>query len=138
MARRRFAASKGATRMGKQPSHHAICRAARRMVLLTLMIVLTVAPIVVSLTHGPEIDAVSVTVTDDGASHGHVHADSGDSHNHPPASGHNPADHDHQLQALINQVTSESKPPLFKASGTLSDAFRTLKPDGPRRPPRLV
>ncbi|MEO1249535.1 MAG: hypothetical protein AAFW76_06805 [Pseudomonadota bacterium] len=124
--------------MGKQPSHHAICLAARRMVLLTLMIILMAAPLVVSLTHGPEIDAVSNTVAHDGASHGHVHADSGKSHNHPPASGHNPADHDHQLQALVNQATSEPKPPLFNASGTLSDAFRNLMPDGPRRPPRLV
>ncbi len=124
--------------MGNRPFHQAFIQTACRFVVLIVMIVLVAAPLVVTLTHGAEIDEMSMSLIKDVAQHDHVHKDSGDGHKHGPSGGHNPADHDHQLQALVNQATSEPKPRVFKAPGSLSDAIRNLMPEGPRRPPRLV
>ena len=130
------------------PSHIQAWQTVRRLVVLTTALAMIVAPLVVILTHGPAALAVDPSVTTQMAAHGHVHHHG---HHHGPAhddasyghaggalGGHNPADHDHQLHALICQAASTASPHPDKAHGALSDVFRHLTPDGPRRPPRFA
>ena len=133
--------------MGKRPFHSMARRAAHRMIVLTTVFALIVAPLVVILTHGPAAYAVAASMAADiaeadmaeeVAAQGHAHEDAG--HDRPGGSfgGHNPADHDHQLQALICQTANAPKPLADKTHWAFSDVFRHLTVEGPRRPPRPV
>ena len=134
--------------MGKSPFHGKMWHAARRMIALATVFALIVAPLVVILTHGPAAHAVAASMAAEMAEeiaahghaheHGHAHDEAG--HDHPGGSlgGHNPADHDHQLHALVCQATGAAKPFTDKAQCAFGDVFRHLTPDGPRRPPRPV
>ena len=109
--------------------------------MLMAVFALIVAPLIVTLTHGPGAHAnmTAMTAKHD-LSHDHGPADSETGHTHKSGSfgGHNPTDHDHQLQALICQPASALRPLPDKAHGILSDVLRDLRPEGPKRPPRLV
>ncbi len=130
--------------MGKTPFHHRMSHTARRMIVLATVFAFIVAPLVVILTHGPAAHAAAASMAAEMAAemageiaaHGHAHDEAG--HDHPGGSlgGHNPADHDHQLHALLCQATGAAKPFPDKAPCAFGDVFRHLTPDGPRRPPR--
>ena len=124
--------------MGKIPFHRETWQAARRLIVLMTVLALVVAPIVVILTHGPAAHAVAASMAEDIAAHGHAHDEAG--HDSPDGSfeGHNPADHDHQLHALVCQTAGALKPRPDKAQCASSDVFRHLTLEEPRRPPRLV
>ena len=101
--------------------------------MLMAVFALIIAPLIVTLTHGPGAhpNTTAMTATHD-LSHDHGPAESGS------FGGHNPTDHDHQLQALICQPASALRPQPDKAHGILNDVLRDLRPEGPKRPPRLV
>ena len=123
--------------MGKKPLHHRAWQAARRVVVLMTVFALIIAPLVVILTHGPAAHEV-VGMAGEIAAHGHAHSEPGHDSPSGPLGGHNAADHDHQLQALICQSASAQHPFPDKVHGELAEAFRHLTPDGPERPPRSV
>ena len=115
------------------------------MVALATVLALVVAPLVVFLTHGPAAGALATEVTaqsdfhDHGHDHEHGHADdAGHGHHGGVSGGHNPADHDHQLHAVLYQAASTLRPLADTARSAVRDVFRNLTPDGPRRPPRRV
>ena len=128
--------------MGKKPFRRRAWRAARRMIVLTTVLALIIAPLVVILTHGPAAHAaaasMAVDMAEEVAAHGHAHEEAG--HDRPGGlfGGHNPADHDHQLQALICQAANAPKPLADKTQCAFRDVFRHLTLEGPRRPPRPV
>ena len=132
--------------MGEKPRHRGTWQAARGLVALTVALALLVAPLVVILTHGPVAQAavalLTVELADEGAGHhhdhGHTHGDR--EHDRPggPVGGHNTADHDHPLQALICQPTTAPAPRADKGPGAFGDIFRHLTFKGPMRPPRSV
>ena len=140
--------SKRLSSLAGKLAHRRIWPAARGMIVLATALALIVAPLVVIATHGPaaHADAASMTaqVADDIAAHGHSH-DHG--HRHDEAgygqkggsfAGHNPADHDHQLQALVCRTAHTTAPMHDKAQCSASDVLRNLAPEGPMRPPRFV
>ena len=112
------------------------------MAVLTTVLALVIAPLVVIHTHGPAAHAaaaaMAVEATESIAAHGHAHDDAG--HHHPGNSfgGHNAADHDHPLHALIGQAASAPGPLPDTAPFWVRDVFRILTLDGPMRPPRPV
>ena len=129
-------------RMGKKPFHRRTRYAARSLIALTTALALIVAPLVVILTHGPAAHAAAASITTEVAAHGHDH-----SHGHThddtergvhgePFGGHNPADHDHSLLALICQPSSTSAPLPDKSRCAFNDVLRNLMPEGLMRPPR--
>ena len=131
-------------RMGKKPFHRRTRYAARSLIALTTALALIVAPLVVILTHGPAAQATAAPITAEITAHGHDH-DHGHTHDDPERDGqgglfggHSPADHDHQLTALICQPTNAHSPPPDKDHCALSDVFRHLTLEGPIRPPRSV
>ena len=128
--------------MGKTPCYRRILDVARRAIALALVLALIVAPLVVIVTHGPAAHAgaasTAADVAEESAAGGHVHDAAG--HGRPGGllGGHNPADHDHQLQALICQATDAHKALPDKTRCALSDLYRILALEAPRRPPRSV
>ena len=128
--------------MGETPRHRGAWHAARGMIALTIAFALIVAPLVVSLTHSPTAYATVASITAEIAAHGHGHTHTHDDVEHDghggSFGGQTPADHDHPLHAVIYHPASASKPLPGIAHCILSDAFRQLTPDGPRRPPRAV
>ena len=132
--------------MGKTPFHRRTWHAARTMVVLTTVFAMVVAPLVVILTHGPAAHEVAASMTVDMAekvaAQGHAHDeaphDHQNGHQSGPLGGHNPADHDHQLHALVCRADSAPKPLPGQARCAFSEGFRHLTPESPRRPPRLV
>ena len=143
-------------RMGTTPFHRGVRLAGRRLVALALVLALVVAPLVVTLTHGPAAQAAAASVAADmigetaahgpGPGHTHAHAHT-HTHGHDDAErdhqggllgGHNPLDHDHQLHALICPPSSAPTPFPDETPCASGDAFRALTPEGPRRPPRSV
>ena len=71
-------------------------------------------------------------------SHTHAHEDTGDDRQDAPSGAHNPADHDHQFQGLVNQTATPLHPLPDTAPSAFGGTFRHLTPEGPRRPPRMV
>ena len=128
--------------MGKRPFHRRTWRAARSVIVLATVFALVVAPLVVILTHGPAAHAVAastaVDMVEEIAAQGHVHDKAGHEHQGGPLDGHNPADHDHQLHALLCQAGNAPKPRPDKAQCASGEALRNLTLKGPRRPPRAV
>ena len=121
--------------MGRTPVHRRSWRAARHLAVLATVFALIVAPLVVVLSHGP---AGHADVTEEIAAKGHAHDVAGHGHQGVPLGGHNPADHDHQLQALICQATNALRARPVKTHRASSDLYRILAPEAPRRPPRSV
>lgn len=130
--------------MGETPRHRRTWHAARNLIALTTAFALIVAPLIVILTHGPAAHSTAATITTEIATHGHDH-----SHGHThedtergvqgePFGGHNPADHDHSLLALICKPASTSAPLPDKSRCAFSDVLRNLMPEGLMRPPRFV
>ena len=131
--------------MGEKPRHRRIWQAARNLIALTTAFALMVAPLVIILTHGPAAQATAAASTTaeiaahgHDHSHGHTHDDAGRDGHDGPFGGHNPADHDHQLQALICPPANTLAPLPDKSKCVLSDVLRNLMPEGPLRPPRFV
>ena len=145
--------------MGVRLRHHWAWRGARRMIALTAVFALLIAPIVVILTHGPAAHAVNGDTIADFATHSHGHGtyhDHGTHHDHGglegeidgqdlgdvpaggPFAGHDATDHDHQLQALICPSVGPWELVAGKAPSEMTAAFRGRTQDGPRRPPRAV
>ena len=126
--------------MGMTLFHRKVWDAARHMVVLTTVFALVVTPLIVILTHGPAAHQVAASTTADIAggiaAHGHAHGEDDDGAHNWPFAGHNAADHDHQLQALVCQSAGAADARPDKARCAFDDAFRHLTPDGPRRPPR--
>ena len=114
------------------------------MIALTTAFALIVAPLIVILTHGPAAQATAASITaeitahDRDHGHGHTHDDAGHDGHGGPFGGHNPADHDHPLHALICQPTNAPKPLPDKSQCVSSDVFGNLTLEGPMRPPRSV
>ena len=115
------------------------------MIALAAALALVLAPLIVIVTHSPAayVAAASMTadlaadVAEEVAAHGHTHDHAG--HDHDGSFGaHNPADHDHQLYALIDPATSAPKPLPDKKQCAPGNVFRHLTPEEPRHPPRLV
>lgn len=142
--------SKRQSGLVKKPVHRTILHAARGLIALTAAFALIVAPLIVIATHGPaaHMAAAAMTVQTGGdiGAHGHSH-----DHDHHHGDGvaeqgheggsfasHNPADHDHQLQALICRAENGPGQMPDRARCALSDAFRHMAPEGPMRPPRPV
>ena len=130
--------------MGETPRHRRTWHAARNLIALTTAFALIVAPLIVILTHGPAAHAFALSITTEVAAHGHDHSH-GHTHDDPergvhgePFGGHNPADHDHPLLALICQPPSAPTPLPDKSRCAFSDALRNLMPEGLMRPPRSV
>ena len=133
--------------MGETPRHRGTWHAARSMIALTTAFALIVAPLIVILTHGPAAQATAAaSITAEIAAHGHDHGH-GHTHTHDdagrdghggPFGGHDPADHDHPLHALICQPTNAPKPLPDKSQCVSSDVFGNLTLEGPMRPPRSV
>lgn len=102
------------------------------MRLTTLLIAgigLALAQFIVGVTHAPApMEGADITA------HGHVHGDE----DRDLVSGHDAADHEHQLQALA--VGPDDG--LIRASGQpgrrADITHASLPRDGPRRPPRAV
>ena len=130
--------------MGERPRHRRTWQATRSLIALTIAFALIVAPLVVILTHGPAAQASAASITAEIAAHnhdhnhGHTHDDAQRDRQDGPFGGHDPADHDHPLHALICQPTHAAKPLPDKNQCLFSDVFRHLTPDGPMRPPRFV
>ncbi len=128
--------------MGERCRHRGAWHAARGVIALTIACALIVAPLVVILTHGPAAHAAAASAIVDPGMHGHDHGPAHDDAAHDrhggPFGGHNPADHDHQLHALIGQPGNAPKPLAGESSCAFSDVFRNLTLDGPIRPPRRV
>ena len=130
--------------MGETPRHRRTWHAARNLIALTTAFALIVAPLIVILTHGPAAHAAAASITTEIAahghdhSHGHTHNDAGRDGHDGPFGGHNPADHDHQLQALICQPSNTPTPAADKSRCAFNDVLRNLVPDGLMRPPRSV
>ena len=131
--------------MGEKPRHSRTWHAARSLIALMTVFALMVAPLVVILTHGPAAQAAAAaSMTAEIAAHGHDHShghtydDAGRDGHGDPLGGHNPADHDHQLQALICPPVNTFAPLPDKSKCVLSDVLRNIKPEGPLRPPRFV
>ena len=134
--------------MGKTPFHRRAWHPARRMIVLTTVFALVVAPLVVILTHGPAAHQFAASMAAEIAEgiaahghahdHGHGHDEDGDDRPGGSPGGHNPADHDHQLHALVCQAARALKPFPAEAHCAFSEVFRHLTPEGPRRPPRPV
>ena len=132
--------------MGETPRHRRTRHAPRRMIALTTAFALIVAPLLLILTHGPAAQAAAASAPVEVAAHGHDH-DQGHGHTHDDAErgghggsfgGHDPADHDHPLHALICQPTNTPQPLPDRSRCGLSDILRNLTLEGPRRPPRSV
>ena len=130
--------------MGEKPRHRRTWHAARNLIALTTAFALIVAPLIVILTHGPAAHAAALSITTEVAAHGHDHRH-GHTHDDTergvhgePFGGHNPADHDHSLLALICQPSSTSAPLPDKSRCAFNDVLRNLMPDGLMRPPRSV
>ena len=130
--------------MGETPRNCRTWQAARNLITLTTAFALIVAPLIVILTHGPAAHASALSITTEVAAHGHS-----DNHSHShddierrvhsdPFGGHNPADHDHPLHALICQPSSTPTLLPDKSRCAFSDTLRNLMPEGPMRPPRSV
>ena len=125
--------------MGEKPRHRRTWQAARSLIALTTAFALMVAPLVVILTHGPAAQATAAaSITAEIAAHGHTHDDAGRDSHDGPFGGHNPADHDHQLQALICPPANTLAPLPDKSKCALSDVLRNIMPQGPLRPPRFI
>ena len=130
--------------MGETPRHRGTWHAARGMIALTAAFALIVAPLIVILTHGPAAHAAAasipaeITAHGHDHGHGHTHDDAGRDGHGGPFGGHNPADHDHPLHALICQPTNAPKPLPDKSQCMSSDVFGNLTLEGPMRPPRSV
>jgi len=130
--------------MGETPRHRRPWHTAHGFIVLTTAFALMVAPLIVILTHGPATQAAAASITAEIAAHSHDH-----DHGHPhddterdlhgdPFGGHNPADHDHQLHALLCQPTNAPTPLPDKRQCALSDVFRPFTLEGPVRPPRFI
>ena len=130
--------------MGETPRHRRTWHAARNLIALTTAFALIVAPFIVILTHGPAAQAAALSTTTEVAAHGHDHS-RGHTHDDAergvhgePFGGHDPADHEHPLHALIGQPASTPAPVPDKSRCAFSDVLRNLMPEGLRRPPRPV
>ena len=130
--------------MGESPSHRRTWQAARNLIALTTAFALIVAPLIVILTHGPGTHVSSLSIATEIAahghdhSHGHTHDDTERGFHGEPFGGHNPADHDHPLHALICQPVSTPTPLPDKSKCAFSDVLRNFMSEGPLRPPRSV
>ncbi|WP_422367497.1 hypothetical protein [Pelagibius sp.] len=128
--------------MGETSRHRRIWHAARNLIVLTTTFALIVAPLIVILAHGPGAHAaaaaISMEIAKHGHDHGHTDEDTERDVHDDPFDGHNPADHDHPLHALVYQPENPSKPPPEKSEYALSDVFRHLTLEGLMRPPRFV
>ena len=130
--------------MSGKPRHSRTWHAARNLIALTTAFALIVAPLIVILTHGPAAHAAALSITTEVAahahdhSHGHTHDDTERDVHGEPFGGHNPADHDHSLLALICQPSSTSAPLPDKSRCAFNDVLRNLMPEGLIRPPRSV
>ena len=128
--------------MGAPPFHHWIRSAARRVTVLATVFALVAAPRVVIATHGPGAHemaaAMGVDTTGDISVPGHAHDHTGHGHADGASVGHNPADHDHPLQALLHPAAAPVKLRPGAAPSAFAAVFRHMSPDGPRRPPRIV
>ena len=120
--------------MGNRPRKRRVRYVARRMVALTTVVALFVAPIVVILTHGPAAHAAATDVAAEVATHGHAHGELGDR----LFPGHDATDHEHQLQALTVQPGEAERPTISGAQPEAITSFQGLPRDGPKRPPRTV
>ena len=129
--------------MGRRPLRYKVWNAGRYILVLMTVLALFVAPFVVNLTHGPAV-AMTVDKIDEIAAHGHAqqhghtHDETGRGHPGGPLGGHNPADHEHQLHALVCQTANALHPLPDGTPCRFSEAFQHLTPDGPKRPPRVV
>ena len=98
-----------------------------RWIVIATLLCFALAPIIVSLTHGPAVGAASAETL----AHGHSHIAS------DKAGGHDATDHEHQLSALVPPpVASES----FRDRAPVALTERTAGPDrqeGLRRAPRI-
>ena len=130
--------------MGEIPHDRRAWYAARDLFALMTALALIVAPLIVTLTHGPAAHASALSTTTEIAAHGHHHSHS---HIHDDAErdvhgdlvgGHDPADHDHPLYALVHQSANTPAPLLDKSKCVLSDVLRNITPEGQLRPPRFV
>ena len=112
------------------------------MIVLATVFALVGAPFLVILTHGPAAHAMAAemaeNIADEIAAHGHAHDEAGQDHQAGVFGGHNPADHDHQLHAVVCNAAGVANPLPHTAPCAVSDIFRTLTPEGPRRPPRSI
>ena len=130
--------------MSEKPRHRRTWHAARNLIALMTPFALIVAPLIVILTHGPAAYAAAASITTEVAahdhdhSHGHTHDDTERGVYGEPFGGHNPADHDHSLLALICQPSGMSAPLPDKSGCAFSDVLRNLMPEGLMRPPRSV
>jgi hypothetical protein len=100
------------------------------LVLLALML----APVVVTVSHGPGAQAAALAATD----HGHVHGidAEGDAAQHSRA--HDATDHEHQILGLLSVVTAtavESSRPVVDVAQVRADS---RSPGRLERPPRWV
>ena len=129
-------------RMGKKPPHRGTRYPAHHLTVLAIVFALVVAPLVVILTHGPGTHGAAVSelaeLAEEIGAHGHTHDDTGNDRQNGPVGGHNPADHEHQFQALICQAANAPQPLPERARCSFRKSFEHLVPEGPRRPPRLV
>ena len=140
--------------MGHKPFHRRTWRTVREVIVLTVVFALIATPVLVVLTHGPAAHANVASAPAETAGgitahshahshshahqHGHKHHESGHGHEGGLFGGHNPADHDHPLHAVIGQAANALKPLPDKAQYAFSDVFQNLTLEGPRRPPRSV
>ena len=134
--------------MGRRPRQGRVWREARRMLALTTILALLIAPIVVILTHGPTAHAVAAEMTTGAAAHGHDHGhgelvgelkgERGGTLAAGLFSGHDATDHEHPLQALVCQPVGTQPVLASKAPREIAAPFRGRTLDGPRRPPRTV
>ena len=110
----------------------------RRMIALTTVVALFIAPIVVILTHGPAAHAAAAAMDTEVATHGHAHGDREGGIGGDPFAGHDATDHEHQLQALAVQPGESVCPTANGARHGAVTSFQGLPRDGPKRPPRSV
>ena len=124
--------------MGDRPEQRKAWPAARRIIALTTVVALLIAPVVVILTHGPAIHAAAAGLAAEVVAHGHAHGERRGDIGGGPFPGHDATDHEHQLNALAVQPADPVHPIASDAQRAVTASFQGLQRDGPKRPPRAV
>ncbi|MBD1547378.1 hypothetical protein [Roseibium aggregatum] len=102
----------------------------RPAVVLTVVLALALSQVIVSLTHAPSASNDLVSIAQQGHSHGDGLTET--------ISGHDAADHEHQLNALINPAAKDMAPANNRLSSFNDRDWEGLVRDGPQRPPKSV
>jgi hypothetical protein len=105
-------------------------RQARSVVTWLLVLALVLAPFIVNLTHPPAVE----TAAGGDIWHGHTDGHIPDG----PLVGHDAADHEHQMNGLLDRADNPGWPGKENIRSAAPLAFSGAVCEGPRRPPRLV